>query len=92
MINKKLFYKILPWLIFLLYISIGFYLSFNHEPWRDEAQSWLIVRDLSWRGLISQLPYEGTPPLWHFLVKPLADLGLPYFSQNILNFLNEKKG
>ena len=49
--------------IFLIYEVISFCLIFFHEAWRDEAQSWLLVRDLNFVELISQMKYEG-----HFLL------------------------
>ena len=37
----------------------------HHEPWADEAQAWVLSRDLSYRYLLfHQLAYEGHPPLW----------------------------
>jgi len=37
----------------------------HHEPWADEAQAWVLTRDLSYRYLLfHQLAYEGHPPLW----------------------------
>ena len=37
----------------------------HHEPWADEAQAWLLSRDLGYRYLVfHQLAYEGAPPLW----------------------------
>jgi len=37
----------------------------HHEPWADEAQAWLLSRDLGYRYLIfHQIAYEGHPPLW----------------------------
>jgi hypothetical protein len=36
----------------------------HHEPWADEAQAWLLSRDLGYRYLVfHQLAYEGVPPL-----------------------------
>jgi len=75
------------WLIFGLFIVVTLFGLVNHAPWRDEAQSWLIVRDLRLSGVINQMPYEGTPPLWHLLLFPLAKLGLPYASEAILHYL-----
>jgi len=85
--NNNSFSCLWNWLIFSVYFLVGVFLVSGHVPWRDEAQSWLLARDLSWSKLIAQMPYEGTPPLWHFLVKILVEAGLPYFSQNIMNFL-----
>lgn len=49
-----------------------------HEPWADEAQAWLIARDLGIPGILHQMGYEGSPPLWHLLLWVLARLHLPY--------------
>ena len=49
-----------------------------HEPWADEAQAWLIARDLGIRGILHQMGYEGSPPLWHLLLWGLIRLHLPY--------------
>lgn len=51
----------------------------RHEPWADEAQSWLLARDASLTDLWGRLlHYEGTPGLWQTLVHALIRLGLSY--------------
>lgn len=56
----------------------------HHEPWADEAQAWVLSRDLSYRYLLfHQLAYEGHPPLWptilwvatHWLHLPYQSIG-----------------
>ncbi|WP_236028004.1 ABC transporter permease [Bifidobacterium pongonis] len=50
-----------------------------HEPWFDEAQSWLIARDASFRDMLLVRPhYEGHPPLWWLMLSIPAKLGVPY--------------
>jgi hypothetical protein len=50
-----------------------------HEPWADEAQSWLLSRDASVAQLWGHLlHYEGTPGLWQTLLHALIRLGLTY--------------
>jgi len=50
-----------------------------HEPWFDEALSWLIARDSSLYELLFIAPhYEGHPSLWHLVLAPFAKLGFPY--------------
>ncbi len=48
----------------------------THEPWADEAQSWLIARDANlleiWTKLVR---LEGSPGLWHSLLHVLISLG-----------------
>jgi hypothetical protein len=57
-----------------------------HEPWSDEAQSWLLARDPSLAALLGTfLRYEGHPPLWYLLLKGLIAAHLPYKSQNVLS-------
>jgi len=41
----------------------------HHEPWADEAQAWLVARDLPfWKMLFSQMRYENSPGLWHVIL------------------------
>jgi hypothetical protein len=55
----------------------------HHEPWPDEAHSWLLARDASLFDLWTRLlHYEGTPGLWQTLLHVLASLRLPYASLN----------
>ncbi len=43
-----------------------------HEPWADEAQAWVLARDSPlWEIFRYRLHYEGTPALWHFLLRAL---------------------
>lgn len=56
----------------------------HHEPWFDEAQSWLLARDLNWFDLMfHQVRYEGTPGLWVSLLKIATTLHLPYAALGI---------
>ena len=73
--------------LFLAYTVLGLIVLRHHEPWRDEAQAWLIARDLGFHDMLfKQMAHEGSPALWHLLNRLLIDLGLPYASQAYLNF------
>lgn len=53
--------------------------SYFHEPWFDEAQSWAIARSGTIKEILFEIPhYEGHPPLWHLILVPFAKLGAPY--------------
>jgi hypothetical protein len=40
-----------------------------HEKWADEAQAWLLARDLDLRTIwFHELRYEGSPGLWHTIL------------------------
>src|SRR5438045_2170909 len=68
--------------LYLFVVGVGVTV---HEPWFDEAQSWLLARDASiWRLLTTYLRYEGHPPLWYLILKIPAGLGLPYRSVDIV--------
>jgi hypothetical protein len=58
---------------------------FYHEPWRDEAQAWLISRDLPILSIFRQMNYEGTPALWHIILVPFAKFGAPYIIENLIS-------
>jgi hypothetical protein len=68
---------------FLLFLALSLFLLVVHEPWRDEAQPWLIVRDAP--TVFSEMDSEGTPALWYVLQLPLVKLGLPFLSARILH-------
>jgi hypothetical protein len=72
------------WLIYSTFSFVWFWL---HEPWRDEAQAWLLARDLNLIELLKQIAWEGTPALWHLLIFPFANTGMPYISMFILHWI-----
>ena len=65
--------------VLVLYAALLITVITFHEPWFDEAESWLIARDASYRDMIFTNPhYEGHPPLWWLLLSIPAKLGVPY--------------
>lgn len=65
-------------LIIAVFIVCAFAMAQYHELWSDEAQSWLIARDLSVPEIIGYIRYEGTPPLWVLTIKLFMFLGVTY--------------
>ncbi|MGF1474883.1 MAG: hypothetical protein ACFB6S_04890 [Geminicoccaceae bacterium] len=73
---------------FILFVVLAGVACITHEPWRDEAQAWLIARDVGlWQLVSHQTRYEGSPALWHLLNMPLVWAEMPFWSQRLLNFL-----
>jgi len=68
----------LLWPVFILYALAVIFGAMHHEPWRDEAETWLIVRDNNLVGLFGLIPVEEHPPLWFLVMMPIAKTGLPY--------------
>lgn len=55
------------------FFLVGLFNLFQHEPWRDEMQAWLIARDSrTFAELLENLRYDGHPPLWYFLLYALT--------------------
>ncbi len=76
---------VLPWL--LAYIALLTLFLLNHQPWEDEADSWLVAADLPWEDFFTHTANVGMPGLWWLLLMPLAKTGMPYISMHILHGL-----
>ena len=75
-------------IIMFFYIIITFLIAiFFHEKWRDEAQAWLLARDLNPIDLFKQMKYEGHPFLWYLILMPFAKLRFPYITQSIISLV-----
>ncbi len=73
-------------LIMSIYFICSLIILICHESWRDEAQSWLIARDLGIVEIIQQMSYEGHFFLWYIILIPFAKLGFPYFTIKIVSW------
>lgn len=55
--------------VFLCLSVLILYTISRHEPWADEAETWVEVRDIPWLQLVfGQLRYDGHLPLWYSVV------------------------
>lgn len=62
-------WKIGDGLVLLAYVGVVLWTIRYHEKWADEAQAWLIARDLDLKTIwFHELRYEGTPGLWHTIL------------------------
>lgn len=73
--------------VMLCYSIITFIILLFHESWRDEAQAWLIARDLNIIEIFGQMKYEGHPVIWYLILVPFAKLGLPYVIVKIISWI-----
>jgi hypothetical protein len=67
------------------YIALNVIGLIYHEKWLDEAQIWLIARDLNPWQIVQQMHYELSPSLWHQILHLFAANNFPYITQSILN-------
>ena len=76
--QKKSVFLILRIILFMLFVAVNIILAAHHESWRDEAQCWVLARNLSLSDLIGILPSEGHPVLWFLVLRLLIAIGLPF--------------
>ncbi|MEM9006922.1 MAG: hypothetical protein AAGE59_25770 [Cyanobacteria bacterium P01_F01_bin.86] len=54
-----------PWSVLTLFAVLGLIGVFNHAMWRDEFNTWLIVRDSGSLGeMLGRVKYQGHTALW----------------------------
>ncbi len=70
-----------------MYMAITAWTAWHHEPWRDEADPWLLARDASLAELFQRTANVGNPALWYLLLMPLAKAGLPYGAMHALHLV-----
>lgn len=73
--------------LFLIWLLLNGSLLILHEPWRDEANVWLMARELSPFQLFREIKYQGHPCLWYLLMMPFAKIGLPFRIIGVVSFL-----
>lgn len=74
-------------IVMLCYSVITFIILLFHESWRDEAQAWLIAKNLNIIDIFRQMKYEGHPVIWYLILVPFAKIGLPYITVKIVSWL-----
>ena len=76
--NKKIIDILLQIIYIVIFVCLAIFVGSKHEHWADEAQSWLIARDLNFIDIIKTIRYEGTPPLWHLILRVFILCGGKY--------------
>lgn len=77
-VKDKRLYTVAKVTIIVLFIILAIIVANFHEHWSDEAQSFLLARDNSFSEIMHYIRYEGTPPLWFFVIKIFILLGGTY--------------
>lgn len=74
-------------IVILLWVVITALRCLFHHPWYDEAQAWIIAKQLSFLDIIALMKYEGHTFLWYLLIMPFAKADLWYpIPMQILNW------
>ena len=67
------------WLVMLAWCAVVGFAVWQHTPWADEQQAWLLADGVSWGTLFGHsLHYEGTGGLWHGQLKLLQAAHLSF--------------
>lgn len=80
--DKKKFFL---WILYIGYLSLIVFLFFHHENWRDEAQAYLLCRDMNLKEILFNAHYEGHPIAYYVFLYPLVNLG---FGPKSVNYLS----
>ncbi len=65
-------------IVLIIFVLGSGYIALHHESCSDEAQAWLISRDLSLVDIFKEMKYEGHSILWNLVLIPFIKLGFPY--------------
>ena len=73
--------------LWLVFAAVTLTMVIYHEPWRDEAQGFLVVRDNTLAGLVLHMKVESQFLLWYVFTWPFVRLfGMPIFGMNLLHW------
>ncbi len=77
----------LKYIFFFVYSVLISFVAYHHELWRDEADAWLVARDIDFYGLLIFSRNAGHPALWYWILIPFAKLGFPNYTIMIIHVL-----
>lgn len=81
---RPTYVELAVWLLFAAVTLVG---VIYHEPWRDEAQGYLIVRDNTLPGLVLHMKYESQFLLWFLFTWPFVRLcGMSIFGVSLMHW------
>ena len=74
-------------ILWLLFISVTLVMAWYHEPWRDEAQGYVVARDNTRVGLVLHMKVESQFLLWYLFTWPFVRLfGMPVFGVALMHW------
>ena len=73
-------------ILWLVFAAVTLVMVWYHEPWRDEAQAYLVARDNTLAGLVLHMKFESQFILWYLFTWPFARFGVPIFGINLLHW------
>jgi len=76
-----------PWLWLVLYGGLGLIGVLNHVMWRDEFNTWLIVRDSNslWE-MLAHVKYQGHTALWALCLSFCKNFSNSYWTMQVFHW------
>lgn len=75
-------------IVWIIFVVITFVLVCHHEYWRDEAQGYLLARDLSLPGLFAHMQKESQFILWYLFSWPFVHIcGFSIFALGVVHWV-----
>lgn len=78
--------RIILGITFAAVLILNLILTIHHEMWCDEAQAWLLARDMGPVSIFSKVSYEGHPFLWFYILMPFAKAGVSFAFIKAISF------
>ena len=76
------------WICITIWIIITFCRMLLHQPWIDEANAWIIAKNIQFGSILHSLKYEGHFLGWFLVLMPFAKLNLWYpYSMLLINWI-----
>lgn len=76
------------WLLFALLLTFNLYQLLTHAMWRDELQTWSIVRESSsLPELLHNIRYDGFPLLWYLLLWGVSFITASPLAMQLFHFV-----
>jgi len=74
-------------ILWLLFVFVTLVMVRYHEPWRDEAQGYVLVRDTTLAGLVLHMKFESQFLLWYLFTWPFIHLfGMSIFGVALMHW------
>ena len=74
-------------IVTLLYFIASLILILNHESWTDEANPYLVAKEMNFSNFFEIISGEPHPILWTLLLMPFAKLGFPLIASHIISLV-----
>lgn len=84
MSSRKIIFLFSVWTVYGIVSFLSFY---YHEPSHDEAQYWIVARDMNLSELLAFCKFSGHPFLWFIILMPFAKTGFSFSTAGFIHWV-----